>query len=355
MNLVYEDEFGAYLGVRPDFLKKFVPVEINPNFEVYDSQDGSNRFIASKCSRVPYDEDFPAGRYGIDLNRARPTLQEALEYGAVLPHGYRWLVTIAFAAQNKEEYAKKAAVWNSFNSFIWGKTPQTVWVAPHSGSVNRPPDEILYEPKLWMDNFTAAAAALCAYRDSDKPEKRNIVYIHRTNTFGAVLNLGGLGILDEAKLNAAAAKAERKYHKKAQVLADEFKYDFIQMMHRLFKHLLKRRGTLNPEQLISVSDDHSFTIRQFARGLKLYGQEIKNYTPEEFDKALVNLGKIDLKVTNTQLFLTIKTGGLLKLPEKIEQGLLSSAFGVECSKLYLARDPELVADIILDIKSELFG
>ncbi len=355
MKLVYEDEYGAYSGVRPDFLKRFVPVEINPNFEVYDSKDGSNRFIASKSSRVLYDEDLAAGRFGMDFFRAKPTLTEALEYGAELPHGYRWNVTIAFAAQNKEEYNKKAAVWDSYNSFIWGTKPQTVWVAPHSGSVHLVPDEILYEPKRWMDNFTAGVAALCAYQDSSKPEKRNVVYIHRTNTFGAVLNLGSLGILDEEKLNVVAEKAERKYHKKVQVLADEFVDDFKQMKSRLFKHILNRQGTLNPEHLISVLNDHSATIRLMTRGLKFYGQKINEYTPEEFEKALVNLGKIDMQVTNTLLLPMIKSGRYLKLPEKIEKRMLSSAFGVECASLYVARDPELVADIILYVKNRLFG
>ena len=58
LKLVYEDEYGAYSGVRPEFLKQFLPREINPNFEVYDSLDGRNRFIASKCSRIPGDEDL---------------------------------------------------------------------------------------------------------------------------------------------------------------------------------------------------------------------------------------------------------------------------------------------------------
>ena len=354
MKLVCEDELGAYSGVRPEFLKKFVPVEINPNFEVYDSKDGNNRFIASKCSRVPYDEDLAAGRFGMDFFRAKPTLKKALKYGAVLPYGYRWNVTIAFAAQSKEEYAKKATVWDSYNSFIWGKAPQTVWIAPHSGNVNRPPDEILFDPKMWMDNFTAGVTALCAYQDSRKPEKRNVVYIHRTTTFGAVINLGGLGMLDEVRLNVAAEKVERKYHGKVQYLANDFKNDFKEMIIRLFEHLLNRRGTLDPEQLDNVFDDHSFTIRLMTRGLKSYGQEIKEYTPKAFERALASLGKIDMQVASTQLPLMKKSGINLKISEKVEQGLLSSAFGVECARTYLGRDPELVANIILDVKNELF-
>lgn len=354
MKLVYEDKQGAYLGVRAEFLKKFVPVAVKPNFEVYDSKDGTDRFIASKSSRVVYDEDPAAGRFGIDFFRAKPALAKALEYGKVLPRGYRWNVAIAFAARNKEEYAKKAAVWDSYNSFIWGKTPQTVWVAPHSGRVNLHPDEILYEPELWLDNFTAGVAALCAYQDNGKPVKRNVVFIHRTSTLGAVVNLGGLSIMDKARLNAAAAKAERKYHQKAQHLADDFKEDFRQMTSGLFQHLLARRGTLDPEKLLGAADDHGFTIRLIARGFKSYGQEIKEYTPQAFAKALNSLGKIDVQVAHTQLSLMTQSGLNLKMPEKIKRGMLAVALGVEIARTYATRDTELVADIILDIKKELF-
>jgi len=42
------------------------------------------------------------------------------------------------------------------------------------------------------------------------------------------------------------------------------------------------------------------------------------------------------------------------ITEKIDQGLLHSVLNIECSKLYLAREPELMTDMILDIKNELF-
>ena len=148
MKLIYEDEHGAYLGVKKEFLKRFVLQESNPNFEVFDTKDNQQRFITVKSSRIPDDEDLPSGRYGIDFNRAKPTLQEALQYKAALPSGYQWAGDIGFAAGSATEYNKKSVVWESFYTYIWGVTPQTVWVAPHSGSVNRPPDDTIVSPKL---------------------------------------------------------------------------------------------------------------------------------------------------------------------------------------------------------------
>ena len=46
---------------------------------------------------------------------------------------------------------------------------------------------------------------------------------------------------------------------------------------------------------------------------------------------------------------------LLGVSKKISQGLLHSALQVECPKLYLRKAPDLIADMILDVKEQLFG
>ncbi len=356
MKLANEDEHGAYLGVKAEFLKEFVPKESNPNFEVFDSQDNHRRFIAVKSSRVPDDQDLTAGRFGIDFNRAKPTLQEALQYGVELPYGFKWLSNIAFSAQTKEEYERKSSAWDNFYSYIWGPTPQTIWVAPHSGSVNRAPDDILRFPKLMIDTFTGGAAALCAFKDRSKAAKRLMISIHGTGHLGAVLNLGDFGILNEEKMDAVARKMKLKYHKRTQILAEEFKQDFIEKTILILENIKNKRGTLNPDELDHISYDDSFTVRLYLKGLRLYRQEIKDFTFTEYKKAIQNLSKIEVLVISNNYFYTGRNvGKLLKLSEKIECGLLHSAIIIECSRLYLARDPELVSNIILDVKNELFG
>jgi hypothetical protein len=355
LKLVYEDDYGAYSGVRAEFLKKFVPREINPNFEVYDSTDGQNRFIASKCSRVPGDEEPAAGRFGIDFNRGKPTLAEALEYGAVLPRGYNWLSDFAFGAKTKEEYEKKAAVWESFYSFIWDTKPQMVWVAPHSGSVNRPPDDMKPFPKLMIDAFTAGVAALCAYNDKNKISRRIMMSVHGTGLLGAVLNLGDFGVLNIDNMESVIKKIESKYLKRVQTLADEFKQDYCLKTFKILEHIDNLRGTLNPEELSRVSIDDSGEVRLQAKALKYYGQEIIEFTLDEFKEALRNLSTIEVPViTNNYLYSARKTGKNIKISEKIENGQLHTALLIECAKLYLARDPELVAEILLNVKTELF-
>ena len=355
LKLVDEDEHGAYLGVRADFLNKFVPREINPNFEVYDSIDGQNRFIASKCSRVPDDEDPAARRFGIDFNRGKPTLAEALEYGEVLPHGYKWLGDIAFAAKTEEEYVRKAAVWDNFYSFMWDTAPQTLWVAPHSGSVNQPPDDIKPFPKLMSDAFTAGVAALCAFNDKNKATKRIMLSIHGTGLLGAVLNLGDFGVLNIDNMESVVKKIETKYHNRVQTLADEFKQDYCIKTSGILEHINDLRGTLNPEELNRISIDNSGEVRLQAKAIKFYGQEIKEFTLDEFKEALRNLSAIEVPVISINyLYTARKASKLINLSEKIQNGLLHSALLIECSKLYMARARELVADIILDVKKGLF-
>jgi len=60
--------------------------ESNPNFDVYNTPDGKNRFIAGKCSRLPDDEDLAAGSTVSIFYRAKPSFTEAQAYYAAMTH-----------------------------------------------------------------------------------------------------------------------------------------------------------------------------------------------------------------------------------------------------------------------------
>ncbi len=183
-----------------------------------------------------------------------------------------------------------------------------------------------------------------------------MVAIHSTSQLAAILNLGDFGVVEQKKMDIVAKKIENKYHEKAQVLADEFKQDFCSKTIKILEHIKKQRGTLNPEKLNRITNDDSFRVRTYAKCLKLYGQEIKAFTFTKFREALENIKRIEVPVIlNNFIYPARGTGKRLKLSEKIDQGLLHSALNVEGARLYLDKDPELVADIILDVKNELFG
>jgi translation elongation factor EF-4 len=97
-------------------------------------------------------------------------------------------------------------------------------------------------------------------------------------------------------------------------------------------------------------------VEFIVKGLRLYGQEIREFTPEEFKEAIHNVYKMEVPVISyNYLFPAKHVGELLRLSEKIRKGLLHSALQVECSRLYLAKEPELMTNIILDVNNELFG
>jgi hypothetical protein len=156
-------------------------------------------------------------------------------------------------------------------------------------------------------------------------------------------------------MESVIKKIESKYLKRVQTLADEFKQDYCLKTFKILEHIDNLRGTLNPEELSRVSIDDSGEVRLQAKALKYYGQEIIEFTLDEFKEALRNLSTIEVPViTNNYLYSARKTGKNIKISEKIENGQLHTALLIECAKLYLARDPELVAEILLNVKTELF-
>jgi hypothetical protein len=358
MKLVNEDKNGAYLGVRKEFLKEFALVEKNPNFEVYDSKDHRNRFIAAKSSRLPDDDDNGKGRFGINFHRSKPSRDDAKKYHEAIVNkiiSRQTLGKFAFAAATPAEYDVKSAIWDKFYTYVWDDKPQTIWVTPHSGNVNRQPDENFPYPKLELDAHVAGATAQCAYRDSGETTKRTMISIHSYNWFSAVLDLGGFGINDVEKLESIAAKIEKKYTEKVQTLAEACRQDYSLKVLRWLEHILKVRGTLHPTKLPPEGIEQE-VIKNATKGLNLYKKEIKHFTLEEFKEAINSLRNNKIRVAScNHLFPGQVIGRQLEIADKINRGLLHGALQIEFMKFYLKNDPELIADIILDVKRELFN
>jgi hypothetical protein len=355
MKLVNEDEYGAYLGVTADFLEEFIRTENNPNFEVFDSRDGGRRFIVTKCSRLPDDEDPNDGRYGINFHRAKPDFPTARAYLnelATARISRQAINGLAFAAETREQYASKSAAWERFYSYVWDKKPQNIWATPHSGSAEREPDDIFPYPKLEMDACVAGVAAQCAFKDTSPALKRTMISVHSHNWYSAVVDLGGFGINDEKKLADAAAKLEEKYAARVQPAAEACRKDFMNKVMPWLEHVLRTFGTLELEKLWP---DHGSAVYYSMTGLKLYKRQITRFTLDEFRDAINSLkGKRIKAASFNHLFSGEWVGKQLGLAEHIREGRMGGAVQIECMKYYLKNEPELMADIILDLKRELF-
>ena len=357
MDLIREDQNGAYLGVTPGFLKKFVLRESNTNFEVMDSRDGNNRFIAVKCPRLPDDNDLTVGLYGINFHRAKPDFATAKTYHDELSANrvsHRALNSLSFAAATKEEYDSKSAVWERFYNYVWGKTPQNLWITPHSGNINRKPDNIFPFPKLEMDAYVAGVAARCAKGDTGPTLKRTMISIHSHNWYSAVVDLGDFGINDVKKLEAIAMTLEEKFSEKVQSAAEACRQNFATRIIPWFEFIQRARGTLNLKE-IPKEDGIDWSVVYYAMtGLKLYQKEITSFKFKEFQDAINSLKGIPVRVAScNHLFSGQQVAKQLALSTQIQQGRMDAALQIECMKFYLKKMPELVTDIIIDIKRAL--
>jgi hypothetical protein len=141
-----------------------------------------------------------------------------------------------------------------------------------------------------------------------------------------------------------------------QIIADECKQDFRDRATKYLEHIYAKQGTLNPDALKGISNIDRTIIQNIIRGLELYKVPISTFTLGRFKEAMQSLNDIEMQVISyNYLFPGKHIGGLLKISEKVTNGLLDAALQIECQKLYLAKAPDLITKIILDTKTELFA
>jgi hypothetical protein len=183
-----------------------------------------------------------------------------------------------------------------------------------------------------------------------------MIAVHSTGHLGGVVNLGDFGILDEDAMKSAAAHMEAKVHARAQAQAETFKGEFRATAMKVLTEIQQKRGTLDPEILGRVSYDDYLTIRYYEKGLALYRQKVAAYNLPGFQDALQSVAGIPVPVVTVNYFYTGRNvGRLLGFSEKISGSRLGSALIVDCSRTFSAKDPELVSEIIMEVKNELFS
>jgi hypothetical protein len=306
---------------------------------------------------LPDDEDLAAGRYGINFHRAKPDYETARSFYKELNKvavNQEALNSLAFAAANREEYDKKSAAWDKFYSFIWDEKPQNLWVTPHSGGIHRKPDRTFPYPKLEMDAGVAGVAARCAIKDDSPAIKRTMMSIHSLNWYSALVDMGSFGINDEKKLKAIAARVDDKFGDRAQVAAEGCRRDFAARLMPWLEHILRIKGTLDLNELAPRLGTEWCVVLFASLGLKLYGREIKLFTLDEFKEKIESLKDERIRVAScNHIYSGEQIGKQLALKEQMHLGRMGAAVQLECMKFYLKKMPELMAEIILDIKRAL--
>ncbi|MCJ7743897.1 MAG: hypothetical protein MUO99_04975, partial [Dehalococcoidales bacterium] len=71
------------------------------------------------------------------------------------------------------------------------------------------------------------------------------------------------------------------------------------MATKWLEHIKNKRGILNPKELNHTSTTDRQRVELILRGLRLYGQKIREFTPEEFKEAIHSLNKVEVQVVSS--------------------------------------------------------
>jgi len=356
VQLIEQNEYGAFLKASLKFTTGYPCIEDNPNFSVFQGNQVS--LVIAKCSRVAGDDDIENGRYGIDFHRSLPSFQQARQYAENLPQALmdrKYTNNYSFSAQDRKEYLLKKQAYDSFYSYIHGTHQGTVYVVPHCGDVHYQPDNILPRPKLEIDSWTAGLGAICVNNTDPKNNDRIMVSLHSNGYLGAAIDIGSFGLPDYSRLVEIANNLNQRYQHKMQRFAEEYYLNFLARTKRGIKRIWKRFGTLHPTKLKVKSRIVSSYLANISNGLNYYRQNLQDYTEDEFLEAFLAIQQCEVPAVSVDTIYSGKhVGNLLNLQQKIESGVLDGAIQIECAKVYLNRELELMAQIILDLLEQYY-
>jgi hypothetical protein len=361
--LVRETEQGAYLGPGPELEAAALPVAATPHFDVFDW--GCRRLILGKCSRLPDDEDQVTRRYGIDFHRALPPFKgssgfwcdwgtgpievNAYTYALHLPRTLQFrefTANLAFAASTEEAYQAKCQVYQDFYSYLFNSDARIILASPHSGEVRRPPDRYHPFPQSEIDGWTAGVMARCQ-DPAHQGKKRVLISLHSTDYFGALMDIGDFGLLQNRPLAKIVKQLQEDFSASLSPLLPGYRDYIIPYTRSRLEWFAENWGTLDPKRLTGKSTAARFEVVSL---LKITGQ------PEPWD--CIGLSEMDQALHNywdrpplqfialNKIFSGRKTAQLLNLSAKLEQAGIDYAVQVECSRFLARYYPDLAARLI---------
>jgi hypothetical protein len=362
--MVIENHVGAYLGPGPGLVPHYRLADTNPHFDVLENE--SSRIILAKCSRLPDDEDPAAGRYGIDFHRALPLfsgdsgitcdwgdgpiLVNALNFARFLPRTIRFrqfTANLAFAASTAAAYEAKCQVYKDFYRQVYGANQPLVVATPHSGPVNRPPDDYHPFPESEIDAWTAGVAMRLG-RPQLRKNRQILLSLHSTDYFGALVDIGDFGLEPNALLPEIIAHLNVEFADDLAQMQPAYRDHILSYTQRRLQWKQNRWGTLNPEQLANISTASRFEVMMLD---KLIGEFIKpeeRFTYEGLQRGLEAYWFRDgqAHISLNTVFSGRKTARLLNLAENLPGAGFHTAVQVECSRFLARHYPELAARII---------
>jgi len=362
--MVQESTAGAYLSPSSQLKANARLVLASPNFDVFDGR--GKRLLLGKCSRLPDDEDFQAGRFGIDFHRALPPFQEAsgftcdlgngpipvnaYTYAQYLPRTLRFrefTANLAFAARDLENYQAKFQVYRDFYRHLYQAPVATVIATPHSGEVRRPPDKYHPFPQSETDAWTSRMAVQCL-NGSPGEGKRLLISLHSTDYFGAFFDLGDFGLPQNHRLSGLTAQLNQRFARDIAALLPEYRDYLVPYTLARLRWMEERWGTLNPEALSTISTASRFEILRLMQVLEPWLRPSGSVTLTWLTQGLEAFFASPPRelITLNKVFSGRKTARLLNLKENLRNNGFYTAVQVECSRFLARHHPELAAAII---------
>jgi hypothetical protein len=362
--MIIENQAGAYLAPQPEIFSHYRLAVTNPHFDVLENEAG--RLILGKCSRLPDDEEPSAGRFGIDFHRALPPFAgdsgftcdwgdgpiavNALNFARFLPRTIRFrqfTANLAFAALTPEDYEAKRQVYEDFYQQVYRAGQPLVVATPHSGPVNRPPDEYHPFPESEIDAWTAGLAARLRFPQGRK-RGRLLLSLHSTDYFGALMDIGDFGLVANNILPDLVRQLNREFSDELTTVQLPYRDHILAYTRRRLQWKQNRWGTLHPEELAHISTASQFEVKMLD---KLIGQFIlpqERFTYDGLQRGLEAYweGGGQALISLNGVFSGRKTAQLLNLSENLDRAKFHTAVQVECSRFLARHYPGIAAAII---------
>jgi hypothetical protein len=362
--MIIENHAGAYLAPKPEILSRFSLTVTTPHFDVLEND--TSRLILAKCSRLPDDEDPAAGRYGIDFHRALPPFAgdsgftcdwgegpipvNALNFARFLPRTIRFrqfTANLAFAAQTREAYEAKRQVYENFYQHVYRAGQPLVVATPHSGSVNRPPDDYHPFPESEIDAWTAGLAAQLS-RVRLRKNRRLLLSLHSTDYFGALVDVGDFGLAPNGILPGLIEQLNVEFTDDLAAVQLPYQEHIISYTGNRLQWKHNRWGTLHPEKLATISTASRFEVMMLDKLLGEYIRPEERFTHDGLRRGLEAYwsGGGQALISLNGVFSGRKTAKLLNLSENLADAGFHTAVQVECSRFLAQHYPGIAVAII---------
>jgi hypothetical protein len=371
--MIIENHAGAYLAPKPEILSHFSLLATTPHFDVLEND--TSRLILAKCSRLPDDEDLVAGCFGIDFHRALPPFAgdsgftcdwgagpipvNALNFARFLPRTIRFrqfTANLAFAAPTRETYEAKRQVYENFYQYVYRAAQPLVVATPHSGPVNRPPDEYHPFPESEIDAWTAGLAVRLS-RPRLREDRRLLLSLHSTDYFGALVDVGDFGLAPNAILPELIGQLNVEFADDLTAVQQPYQEHIVSYTRDRLQWKHQHWGTLQPEELANLSTASRFEVMMLDKLLGDYIRPAERFSYAGLQRGLDAYwsGGGQARISLNGVFSGRKTAKLLNLSENLASAGFDTAVQVECSRFLARHHPGLAVAIIqrlLELLSE---